>query len=1407
MSGSNLGGDKLQQAIGLGLVSHKLHNHLSDEVGLEDMFETNPNWFAFETRVRKMVLQMVEPQVKRSILERETIQEVKKQHDSIKKKIDECEFIIHKAQKKTASQEDVHKKIEFNETRQKIYEAKMKEAIDKLQHNQDVLTEKVDIVEQERSSFIMRVENLTFELKKFREDLIGTKEHLSDYIDKTHMELKKAISQFNNQIESVITDIQLEKKKLSIQSNDFKIFGSTIEKNNRRLQEIEELLQKALTDKLDTADFNLRISQLEKDIKMTQEQSFKVELNIRETNNYIDKYIPMHTQLMIDDTLTSMCVKKTTLLRNLFEYEKLKFKMLDDRIKGITSTQVITSPINQVNQGIQPNVSSSLNSNLLNLTKQASSSQYSPNLSMKQQPLTQIKNQYLPPSNNNQNGAAQQNAQVDRKNYVLPNFQVRELELQRSRNQSRSKKGDLRLSSASRFGQNTGGGLNIKNLTSDSSQGMINTMRRSDSNGSRVSKIRIKSTSKNKPRKTKIQNQQQLLDLQNEKLLLGASKQNKNIGSNMPVRAIHQFELDSQEESGNNQSQGNMNIHKQRSGMSLDSNRKVINQQLQNAGATDSQIKQNQNSSAGAVVIQQQANNTNNSSQHSQKSELNGIQQILELSEESMADSVNRSVQKRVKNIKSLKITEDGMHSLPKIDEGRNNNILEEDEETPSQSQQIHRVITSDRQNFMKGNPSGQSDLQYEELKNQATQDFIKQNPLMEGSMDIIGKTMQNYNQKVNSEEAIDIYNLEDQQLQDDQDFIDEEEDDDDEGDYSESDRDSDDSSEPAFELTASMIERIQRTEIREIDLEQPIRDKFTKYNEQLEDLRNRFPPEVSYHGFTTQVDELFRVMESVKSGVRVLAESIQQQFKDLGLQMQEDRDYYQTEMSANEKKRRREQFELMTKIDENKNYLRNVETQVKVLQSKDDYYQNICLSLIEVAKVDSALMSADEIDKKSISLMGVKEEQTRPLSPTTSQQTIQNQLSQQASIKTQKQANQQQQPVIQIEKSCMSCSSQPYRIISAFKMACLTYFPSMVQFQNSEFSREKMIQIKTKLLDELMSTLENKIQNQEFVERQILESRKNKHNIIINESLGVKENLQIKEGQIHLGILNNSNTEMLSLNSGTISQTEMNLERKIMTINDSERESREIKLQHRGSLPENLSKQNLLRESSQNQLRSYNRQSIKIQNIRQKTDLLWSDQNSNQNNLPSLSNSSFLNNIQSPLNNYQAMNFSSNVLNKTHNHTSKIKFEDNNQSQSVLLNPIIDKNLNKTIRQRNQSTAIHSSHVIPSDVMQQSQTPQSQNQSMSFSIKKKRSGKMMLLSDQNDQNDHQQKLRKHAGYIASAPISPSQLNSTGSSFLGNKRKMIQQQVRQANNSSNFAISTNASVNLNNSKILNSRLQ
>ena len=78
--------------------------------------------------------------------------------------------------------------------------------------------------------------------------------------------------------------------------------------------------------------------------------------------------------------------------------------------------------------------------------------------------------------------------------------------------------------------------------------------------------------------------------------------------------------------------------------------------------------------------------------------------------------------------------------------------------------------------------------------------------------------------------------------------------------------------------------------------------------------------------------------------------------------------------------------------------------------------------------------MEGDEYDKKSISLIGTKEEKSeRPMSPTNTTGS---------------------HSIVQLDKNCLSCSAQSYKIISAFKMACLSYFPSNVKYHNLDFTR-----------------------------------------------------------------------------------------------------------------------------------------------------------------------------------------------------------------------------------------------------------------------------------------------------------------------------------------------------------------
>ena len=63
-------------------------------------YEDNPDWFAFETRLRDMMLSMVEPIIRKSLQDTTHVAKVMNNQDYQKGKVDEFEFLVQKVMKK-----------------------------------------------------------------------------------------------------------------------------------------------------------------------------------------------------------------------------------------------------------------------------------------------------------------------------------------------------------------------------------------------------------------------------------------------------------------------------------------------------------------------------------------------------------------------------------------------------------------------------------------------------------------------------------------------------------------------------------------------------------------------------------------------------------------------------------------------------------------------------------------------------------------------------------------------------------------------------------------------------------------------------------------------------------------------------------------------------------------------------------------------------------------------------------------------------------------------------------------------------------------------------------------------------------------------------------------------------------
>jgi hypothetical protein len=132
-------------------------------------------------------------------------------------------------------------------------------------------------------------------------------------------------------------------------------------------------------------------------------------------------------------------------------------------------------------------------------------------------------------------------------------------------------------------------------------------------------------------------------------------------------------------------------------------------------------------------------------------------------------------------------------------------------------------------------------------------------------------------------------------------------------------------------------------------------------------------------------------------------------------------------------KLRSKEITELQCKHESLSNYHNTLSEKVKDLEQDLDHLKKTINKSIKCLQMTFELMNQDEIDRQSLHLAGFldKKEQKSPQKSKIS-----------ASLKPE----------------CLSCSGNSLLLFSAFKLACLNYYPSEVNFEGETFSRPGLL-------------------------------------------------------------------------------------------------------------------------------------------------------------------------------------------------------------------------------------------------------------------------------------------------------------------------------------------------------------
>ena len=72
---------------------------------------------------------------------------------------------------------------------------------------------------------------------------------------------------------------------------------------------------------------------MDKENQVRQEALNKLSNQLRESDAYLEKYLPIQTQLLIDETLYNTVSKTKDLFKAFSDFSKFKFKILEEKLK------------------------------------------------------------------------------------------------------------------------------------------------------------------------------------------------------------------------------------------------------------------------------------------------------------------------------------------------------------------------------------------------------------------------------------------------------------------------------------------------------------------------------------------------------------------------------------------------------------------------------------------------------------------------------------------------------------------------------------------------------------------------------------------------------------------------------------------------------------------------------------------------------------------------------------------------------------------------------------------------------------------------------------------------------------------------------------------------------------------
>ena len=219
--------------------------------------------------------------------------------------------------------------------------------------------------------------------------------------------------------------------------------------------------------------------------------------------------------------------------------------------------------------------------------------------------------------------------------------------------------------------------------------------------------------------------------------------------------------------------------------------------------------------------------------------------------------------------------------------------------------------------------------------------------------------------------------------------------------------------------------------------------DSLTKLSDRSNDFQSQFEM------IREELKSLINVREDWEETRKGITKKLEEANNQIEAAKKEFRTHFlifSEETGHNLKKRTKDIHENSNRVERLAKTVDNLGNDQKELESKIDSLKLILDRLIEGQKIMNELLNQDEQDRETLHLTGLTEKKETK-SPTKSKQSV------------------------YLKPECLTCSGQSSLLFSAFKMACLNYYPSEVKYDQKMFSRQELIMKLQKMIQNIHNT------------------------------------------------------------------------------------------------------------------------------------------------------------------------------------------------------------------------------------------------------------------------------------------------------------------------------------------------